>query len=365
LIKKSKIPEEKFQEHFDALVRVLTFVKGKEKIYKRPEWEDAPHSPFRSHIFLCPGKHLTYPDDVQAAKAEFCPDSEDAKTMIKFGELEGRGGFGRVFAGKLKNPKSSSDKSLFAIKLMPHKTDKEIRMNFNELGYLRYCAHPNVVKYHRSYLHDNEELWLLMEFLEGGTLSQATANFQFSESHIAYVAREMLKGIAFLHSANIAHRDLKSANVMLSMKAEIKLIDFGLSADFSEVQEEVHTCGSPYWMPPEMIMQQPHSLPVDIWSFGVCLVEMINREVPNRTSRFKALFLVASEGLHFSKEEHKWSSDFHDLVAKCLQYNPRDRPTAAQLLEHPFLKHAAPGKEMQRIMPAIFLSNTMTKQGIL
>jgi len=186
----------------------------------------------------------------------------------------------------------------------------------------------------------------------------------FTENQIAYVAREMLKGLAYLHENRLVHRDLKSANVMLSIKGDVKLIDFGLCFDASVSDEEVHMCGSPFWMPPEMIRHQPHSWPADIWSFGVCVVEMKKRKLPNHKSRFKAMFTVGCEGMTFDREDEEWSEDLYDFLEKCLQVNPKDRPTANQLLTHPFMESAASLRDMQQIMPAIFLTNTMTKQGI-
>merc|ERR1711959_42771 len=106
-----------------------------------------------------------------------------------------------------------------------------------------------------------------MEFLEGGTLSDACKARQFKEDELAFVAREMVRGVAYLHENNLAHRDIKSPNVMMSTSAEIKLIDFGLCRDLRD-GPQTHMVGSPYWMPPEMIKKQPHGLPVDIWSTG-------------------------------------------------------------------------------------------------
>jgi serine/threonine protein kinase len=149
-----------------------------------------------------------------------------------------------------------------AIKKLPHVTDKDKRNNYSEIAFLMTCEHPNIVKFLSAY-EVKEEVWIVMEFLEGGTLNEAVKVHQFSEKHIAYVAREMLKGLKYLHAQGFVHRDLKSANVMMSIDGDIKLIDFGLCADVSE-GERVQMLGSPFWMPPEMIHRKPHGCAVSL-----------------------------------------------------------------------------------------------------
>lgn len=308
-----------------------------------------------------------YPDQFAEASAKFL-GKEDPKEIFKTFELEGKGGFGSVFVAKSKNTHGPQDKVQLAIKKMKHKTDREKWMNLHEVGLLSFLRHPNIVQYKSAHCRqEDEEVWMVMEFMEGGTLREATSNFQFSEAHVAYVAREMLKGIQYLHSYGLVHRDLKSANIMLSLKGEVKLIDFGLCVDLSLLKEEIHTCGSPFWMPPEMIQGVPHGPPADIWSFAVSLVEMMCRQVPNHKSRLRAMYIVATEGFPYATEKgaERWSPEFKDFLDKCLQVDQTKRPTATQLLEHPFLKKASTKSEIQQVLPVIFLSNTMVRQGIM
>jgi len=121
-------------------------------------------------------------------------------------------------------------------------------------------------------------------------LSEAVKVHQFSERHIAYVSREILKALTYLHSRNFVHRDLKSGNVMMSIEGHIKLIDFGLCCDVTE-GPRLQMLGSPYWIPPEMIRKKPHSCPADIWSFAVCVLEMYLKEPPNASSRLLSMFV--------------------------------------------------------------------------
>jgi serine/threonine protein kinase len=184
------------------------------------------------------------------------PD-KDTKKLFKNLEFSGKGGFGRVFGGK-----DIATRHRVAIKKLPHVTDKDKRNNYSEIAFLMTCEHPNIVKFLSAY-EVKEEVWIVMEFLEGGTLNEAVKVHQFSEKHIAYVAREMLKGLKYLHAQGFVHRDLKSANVMMSIDGDIKLIDFGLCADVSE-GERVQMLGSPFWMPPEMIHRKPHGCAVSL-----------------------------------------------------------------------------------------------------
>jgi len=315
-----------------------------------------------NRVFISPGHFCKYPEEIDIA-IEKLLNQGNPKELYKNLYFEAKGGFGSVFLAKNKNA-TSHDKQMVAVKKMPHKTLRQKRMNLNEIGFLKYCDHPNIVKLLCSFLK-NDELWLIMELMEGGTLREAVANFSFCESKIAYICKETLKAIQYLHSNGLCHRDLKSSNIMISMNGEIKLIDFGLAVDFNIEKEDIHMCGSPFWMPPEQILGKPHSLPVDIWSFGVCVVEMLKRKVPNHNSRLKAMITVATEGLIFTKLEYPdWSDQVLDFLSKCLQIDPLKRANVDELLAHPFLDNCCDIKEIKDILPALFMSNTLSKQGI-
>ena len=187
-------------------------------------------------------------------------------------------------------------------------------------------------------------------------------NHPFTEEEVAFVAREMLSGVLYLHQNHLAHRDIKSANVMLSVKAEIKLIDFGLTRDMRD-GPQVHMVGSPYWMPPEMIRLEPHGFPVDVWSSGICLIELLEGKAPNRDNSLKAMFLV---GIGEAPEpSSKWSLECRKFVESMLTINQSDRPKPDELLEDPYLKKCCQIKTMQQMLQTIFLNqNFGGKQSI-
>ncbi|EGC32729.1 hypothetical protein DICPUDRAFT_95210 [Dictyostelium purpureum] len=317
-----------------------------------------------NRIFVSPGQFFKFPEEYDLALEKLLNEG-NPKEHYKNLDFEARGGFGSVFAAKNKTPHSVMEKQMVALKKMPNKTNKQKRMNLSEIGFMKYCSHPNIAKFLCSF-QKSDEFWLIMEFMEGGTLSQAIRNFKFCERKIAFVCREVLKGIEYLHSKNICHRDLKSGNIMISVKGEVKIIDFGLAIDFNMEKEEINMCGSSYWMPPEQINGKFHSISADIWSFGICVVEMLDGRVPNYDSRLRAMVTVATDGLKISQTERPlWSFEALDFVSQCLQFDPSKRSKAIDLLNHPFLQKACDIKEIMDILPALNMANVLERQGLL
>jgi hypothetical protein len=286
------------------------------------------------------------------------------KIYKSHGDAVGKGGFGSVII--VKPNVSGSSAIRYAAKRLPHDSDRNIQSNITEIAFLNFCkGHPNIVQYHESYLvsekREKPEAWIIMEYLQGGTLREAAKSRLFTDIHIAYVAREVLKGLEFLHSKNIAHRDLKSANIMMSIKGEIKLIDLGLCADFT-AGPRVKMLGSPYWIPPEMIHNKPHSCPVDMWSFAVCLLELYNGEPPFSPSSLKCMFTAATDGLS-SQIPANATANAKDFLEKCLQIDPNDRAKPGDLLQHPWVKQTKIGKGIVEVLKQIFLSNSLIHMG--
>jgi serine/threonine protein kinase len=235
----------------------------------------------------------------------------EAQKMYKWGNCLGFGGFGEVVEAKCKIKSDSKFGHTVAIKVQSNIGREQHAINLEEISLLKFCQHPNIVPmYHCFEVYG--EVWIVMEHMRGGSLKNAsTAEDQpFDESEIAYVAREMLAGIRYLHANQIAHRDLKNQNIMLSIEAGIKLIDFGLAVDMSE-GPRFGMVGSPLWMAPEMIRGDAYMYSVDIWSFIVCMCELANQQPPNRNNVKRAMFLTATVGLEkpFKKPE-KWSKTF-------------------------------------------------------
>eukprot|EP01133_Synstelium_polycarpum_P002493 gene2493-2839_t len=276
--------------------------------------------------------------------------ANEFKKVYTVKERVGKGGFGSVYAAR-----NNTSKNKVALKKLPHVRSKERKFNAKEIRVLSHCKHPNIITYHESYML-GDTVWVAMEFMEGGTLTEASQQYPFQESNIAYVAQELLLGLHYLHSSTLVHRDLKSANIMMTTAGEIKLIDFGLCSSVAK-GPRVRMCGSPLWMPPEMIQQRPHSYSADIWSLGICLLELANRNHrPHHKDPIATMFQVATEGVKEPFEDpNRWSDQFHDFIKQCLQFNASERPEARQLLRHPFIQQADTRKKMTKILSSIFL----------
>jgi len=199
-----------------------------------------------------------------------------------------------------------------------------------------------------------------MELLEGGTLHDAKESHIFKESELAYVAKELLQGIAYIHSKQLIHRDLKSSNIMMCKKGDVKIIDFGLCC--SIVRAKPTIVGSAHWIPPEMILRHHYDCSADIWSFGICMLELCNKQNITDIKKLKAMFLVGTVGMPQPLDEpDRWSPEYKDFISSALQYLPLHRPTAFELLGHSFLKKAVDAKDtMAILLHEVFLQKAMS-----
>jgi len=257
------------------------------------------------------------------------PMSLEALYPIPNAEL-GHGGFGSVVLAR------TTSSHLVAIKQVQHETGRQKRKNFQEVRFLRYFRdHPNILQYHAAGIYDGE-LWIITEYLCGGTLSEAVQIHRFSEDEISFIAGNILKALVHLHAHQVMHRDLKSGNIILTVEGRVKLIDFGLCSDASN-GELVHMVGSPFWMPPEMIWKKPHGLAADIWSFGVCLLECADGKRASDKPAIKAMFDNATKGLQDYVRSLKISESFSQFLLMCLQEEPEKRYKATELIKHPFI----------------------------
>lgn len=258
---------------------------------------------------------------------------ENPKKMFKFIQKEGKGGFGRVYFAKHRR---SGD--LIAIKKVDASTEKQDEACRREIFFLELCRAPTIVDYRGAYRVDNE-IWIAMEYLEGCDIDRACQTFNFKEEHIAFVAFSVCSGLRYLHQRNLVHRDLKGANIMLTTYGEVFIIDLGLMVNV-EKEHAIHRCGTRSWMAPEMIRREEQTAAVDIWSMAVCLVQMANGHRP-RDNDLKHMFRIATSGFGPSLGldiPEKWSGEFRDFLDRALAHDPKNRASAAQLLEHPFIK---------------------------
>jgi len=198
----------------------------------------------------------------------------------------------------------------------------------------------------------NDRLWVVMEYLDGGPLTDIIAAVRLSEAHISLICREMLKALGYVHMLNRIHRDIKSDNILLSRDGQAKLADFGYCAQLTEKASKRNSVvGTPYWMAPELIRGMDYDTRVDIWSLGIASIEMAEGEPPYlEYPPLRALFLIATNGSPTLKQPEKWSTAFRSFLSRSLEVNASTRATAEDLLKHQFIKTACSHSELSSLI---------------
>ncbi|XP_034533238.1 mitogen-activated protein kinase kinase kinase kinase 4 isoform X8 [Notolabrus celidotus] len=295
----------------------------------------------------------------------------DPAGIFELVEVVGNGTYGQVYKGR--HVKTGQ---LAAIKVMDVTEDEEeeIKLEINMLK--KYSHHRNIATYYGAFIkksppgHD-DQLWLVMEFCGAGSITDLVKNTkgnQLKEDWIAYISREILRGLAHLHAHHVIHRDIKGQNVLLTENAEVKLVDFGVSAQLDRTVGRRNTfIGTPYWMAPEVIAcdENPdatYDYRSDLWSCGITAIEMAEGAPPLCDMHpMRALFLIPRNPPPRLKSK-KWSKKFFSFIEGCLVKNYTQRPPTEQLLKHPFIRDQ-PNERQVRIQLKDHIDRTKKKRG--
>ncbi|KAJ1914301.1 Protein kinase [Mycoemilia scoparia] len=259
---------------------------------------------------------------------------EDPKTLYSKVKKIGQGASGNVYLARRQRTQE-----LVAIKQMDLSNQPRKELLVNEIEVMKESKHKNIVNYIESFLINSADLWVVMEYMEGGALTDIIDNMDINEKQMATICREVCRGLHHLHKQSIIHRDIKSDNVLLDIDGNVKITDFGFCAKLSDSRRKRATMvGTPYWMAPEVVKQKPYGPKVDVWSLGIMVIEMIESEPPYLDEEpLKALYLIATNGTPSLKHPEKLGADLKLFLAECLCVDVHSRASIEELLNHTFL----------------------------
>mmetsp|Transcript_3879 Transcript_3879/g.5196 ORF Transcript_3879/g.5196 Transcript_3879/m.5196 type:complete len:498 (+) Transcript_3879:73-1566(+) len=268
---------------------------------------------------------------------------EDPEEIFAINARLGEGSYGAVFKALDKR-----DGTTVAIKVLQVENEDAADLQ-KEINILKECKSKYIVAYHGSYEKDGR-IWIAMEYCGAGAICDLMAICErtLDEKQIAIVMKHSLLGLEYLHKRKKIHRDIKAANILLNHEGDCKLADFGVSKELTNTLAKSKTViGTPYWMAPEVFTEKRtgYDAKADIWSLGITAIECAVGEPPHSNVHpMRAIFLIPKSPPP-TLGDGDWSSAFKDFVAKCLVKDPKQRPSATDLLNHPFVKNA-PGKQI-------------------
>mmetsp|Transcript_15697 Transcript_15697/g.38097 ORF Transcript_15697/g.38097 Transcript_15697/m.38097 type:complete len:518 (+) Transcript_15697:95-1648(+) len=329
-LKQAKFTQEEVQGDGDAILEVLRF---------QMEQKCEPNLPSAQQASLEARLAVTFINGDPAAQYDLSP------------KAIGQGGMGTIYLATNKKTQKQA-----AVKKLVLSKTTDLPALQNEIAMMRTSAHPNVTEYLESFMFDRC-LWVVMEYMDGGSLTNLVQALQqrrtdMAEGEMGAFAKASLEAMAFLHSLGRIHRDIKSDNILINTRGEVKIADFGFCVQLTQEKDMRHSMvGTPYWMAPELVRGHKYDQKVDIWSLGIMLIEMAEFEPPYlKEQPLRALYLIATKGMPRLKQPSKYSSLFTEFFGKCLAVEPSKRGSASELLQHPFLQRAVPQQHIAMLV---------------
>ncbi|CAG8534229.1 556_t:CDS:10 [Acaulospora morrowiae] len=272
----------------------------------------------------------------------------------------------QIAEGQSGNMYSSTQKGsseTVAIKIIPFSSDEKLKNIKEELSLMKSSQHPNIVKCIGCY-HTPDSIWVVMECMEislADIIGMHEDGPRLNEFQIARVARETLKALNYLHELRIIHRDVRSDNILINSRGDIKLADFGYSVQLTEKESHRKSIiGTPYWMAPEVIKGQPYDTKVDIWSLGISIIEMAEGNPPYMDEEpLEAIKKIAQDGVPELNNPERWSDIFKDFLAICTETDSSKRKTSAEMIQHPFMQHVSVPRDFEQMLEEFRLQEGM------